>query len=1639
MQNDPSLGLKAAGFIVKQDDVWTIATQLLQWLYLRHELTLTPHVFYTGLFGYNADSKQLMPPVEVPAYDENNLPPAFLSPEETGRIAMLPDYRSDFYRMGIVLYDLFIGRPPFDGNDTVKIIWQHIAEVPPEPRQRNPAISAAASAIIKKLLHKDAAKRYQSVNSLLVDWERATHLKNEGIEGLFELGETDFPVRFTVPAETIGQHHELAETLEFIQSFTERTGRGCLLIEGENGSGKSMLLRHIGTKLPGNNYAVIQGNFADDDKVPFFTLKKAFDDLASLVLNSEIATQTNICDNILNLPGEGSQVLSDFSPAWHEVVSFTKNAPLLTAQETQYRLAFVLANVLSAIAKPEKPLVFLMEDLQLATPQTMRFLLFMLGEAQLQHFVFVATVNTNTGNYEQVQQWFKKFETDTSVVKKALSIHEVNYNQLSSFLTNASIDPEAIDKLTTILLHKTSGKASHIVQLLQTAAQQKCFIPNLYRKHWQVDVQGITTLNSTSNMVALLQEKLAALPADDTLYLQAAATIGLHFDLPTLAAALPNVTAQSLQTITRNLRWLQVILPTSTNNAFKFADPQLITQIAHKTPLNVNQQILANLTNYLFETGNYRLLDIALYTLLGYVVKLQQPNVEKFGQLLQNGATKAEAVAGFDDALQYYQAKLRGSANALPPEQHFTLVLNILRMQVFALRFSEFDTTSQQLRATTGNQLDVAEIDLLECQALLLQQKLTETVAFTLQSLQKLEIIISAEPGLYKIIFSLVKLQASMRTKTVAELEQLPLSTDRRTIIILKILQTTSSAFFLAAPKALPLIAAAQITLSLKKGISETMGQVFASYGFILSAFNKQFKRSNDMFTLAQNLDQRFGNYSGRAATIFMDAALSRHWHSSIAENAGTLSENYHFSRDIGAVQMAFYSLATGDVFKFYSGKALPLLEPLLKDHLIACTDKQQVLMEDFLKMILQFVEDVSHSNMPLHFMEGHYFSAGEATEKFMQQNNHTSLTIAEGLTSLADVIFLRNNNAVNNLKTALNRLSLVGLSSVSLIHTIIFNTILCFRSQKNPLSITKKAHKQLTAWAVIAPYNFGGWGHLINGLAANQNGQRQKAVYELEQAIYLLQQQGILYGAAIACEAKAAIMQAVYLTEETTEDIIRAYHFYKAWGAVLKCAELEKKHPLLAEIRQVMEKKSTDIDMTSLLRASNSIAAEIKWESLLEKLSTILIENTGAQTAQLMVPRMEDLVTIAFKNGQTPVQLSETATTSETHPLSLLRTVRRSLVPQVLYNAVNDIQFANDAYIKKHQTLSVLCVPVVKNKRLLALIYLENNITAGTFTVERLGLVQLLSGQIAVSLENAQLYDELENRVQERTKQLQEKNIEIEQQKNAVTNALGNLQATQEQLIYAEKMASLGELTAGIAHEIQNPLNFINNFSDLNKELLGEIKEALAKNDMGNLTAMMNDLYDNEEKITHHGKRADSIVKAMLQHSRISAGHKTPVNINALADEYLRLSYHGLRAKDKTFNATFKTHFDDTIETILAVGQDIGRVLLNLYNNAFYAVFDKKKQLAGTPNYDDYHPLVMVTSQKAGDYIKLMITDNGNGIPTKVKDKIFQPFFTTKPTGEGTGLGLSLSYDIVKAHGGEIKVTSTEGEGTTFELILVV
>ena len=443
------------------------------------------------------------------------------------------------------------------------------------------------------------------------------------------------------------------------------------------------------------------------------------------------------------------------------------------------------------------------------------------------------------------------------------------------------------------------------------------------------------------------------------------------------------------------------------------------------------------------------------------------------------------------------------------------------------------------------------------------------------------------------------------------------------------------------------------------------------------------------------------------------------------------------------------------------------------------------------------------------------------------------------------------------------------------------------------------------------------------------------------------------------------------------------------------------------------------------------------------------IIENAGAQRGILLLEKENHWFIEAYVNLQNDefhllqsISIDSFNNNGNSLKFSspIINYVAHTKDDIVLNDAKNEGQFRQTSYIIKNKPKSILCTPLINQGKLTGIIYLENNLITGAFTPERVEVVKILSSSAAISIENSRLYEQLEDYSKTLEKKVQLRTKEIQERNQQLNITLAKLKATQDQIIAQEKLASLGALTAGIAHEIKNPLNFVNNFAELCVELTEELeeemetqKEKLEPETMEYIEEILDDIKNNSQKIHEHGQRADKIVHGMLMHSKGKPGQRQLTDINNLLTESVNLAYHGMRVKDSSFNIKIETHYDPNLPEINIVPQDISRVFLNAINNACYTVHEKKKISSG-----EFIPTLTITTQGEKKEIKIIIRDNGQGIPQNIIDKVFNPFFTTKPTGQGTGLGLSISYDIiVQGHQGQIFIESQENAYTELKIIL--
>ena len=571
------------------------------------------------------------------------------------------------------------------------------------------------------------------------------------------------------------------------------------------------------------------------------------------------------------------------------------------------------------------------------------------------------------------------------------------------------------------------------------------------------------------------------------------------------------------------------------------------------------------------------------------------------------------------------------------------------------------------------------------------------------------------------------------------------------------------------------------------------------------------------------------------------------------------------------------------------------------------------------------------------------------------------------------------------------------------------------------------RAHAQRLA--EICPQNFRHRAQILAGEEARLDGDDRRAADLYDQAIQAATAGEVLQERALAGELAARLHIERGMPTLARAYLIDARDLWEQWGARARVTWLQERYPDLLPPRAAPARaEATSLDVLTVTKASQAISGEIVLENLLRRLMTTMLENAGAQRGVLLLTGDHPLVVEAEAGtGEVPVVVKGSLEDQVGATAAILRYVKRTGETLVLSDASQTGPFAHDPDVVDAGLRSVLCMPIRKQNATVGLLYLDNRLVAGAFTPERCRVLDLLAAQSAISLENAHLYDTLENRVRERTRELRLKNAELSQ-------ALDRLRETQKQLVLQEKLASLGTLTSGIAHELRNPLNFVTNFADHALEMTGELREELAAASelpterREAVHENLDDIDFSVGKIVQHGKRANDIVSAMLEHARPGSAERTDVDLNALVSEYARLAIEGMstRAEPTSITLSFDLH---PLPTVHVVRSEIGRVVLNLVNNGAYAASLRAKESGGPPAE------VTVSTRDLGrDRVEVRFRDNGPGVPAQIRDKIFNPFFTTK--SEGTGLGLSISHDVVvQGHAGTLTLETEDGRYT--ELIM--
>ncbi|SMD42837.1 Predicted ATPase [Aquiflexum balticum DSM 16537] len=1599
----------------------------------------------------------------------------YISPEQSGRMNRVMDYRTDLYSLGITFFEMLTGDLPFQSTDAMELIHAHItSKLPPISNYRKDAPDMLER-IINKLTAKNAEARYQSALGLmkdlqycLDDWKRLNHIEE------FEICQHDFSGDFHLPQKLYGRDKELGLLMEAFDRVSDGQIQ-TLLVGGYSGTGKSVLVHEIHRPITAKKGFFIEGKFDQFQRsVPYFAFIQAFTSFVSIKLTENKARLEPLQIKMKNLLGDEGKILTDLIPNLKLLIGLQPEVPRLGGLESQNRLNYLFSSFIQAITDVEHPIVLFIDDMQWADSASLSLLNVLMSNKDLNHLICICAYRDN-----EVSPAHPFITTVDDMRKKGALISEINIGNLEEIdvqqlISDATRLPlEETSTLANLVYEKTHGNAFFVTQFLKNLAEESLLHFDHKKREWQWDIEKIQDRNITDNVVDLLANKITLLPKETQEILKVAACIGNQFDMESLASYhnpadnTDRTSDKQNDTIMKALQdALLVGYITPTAYGYRFIHDRIqqavYSLISDKDRIAIHYRI----GSLLLEKVSKEQMENYLFVIVnqlnqGNELIESEEEKEMLAELNLRAGIKARDSSAFQPALTYFET---GIALLRPDHWNSQYQLSIelfTEAAEICYNMGEFEPMEEKLNAVLENHkelLDVVRVYAIRINALKAQNKLQEAIDTGLEVLEQLGEKFPTKGPLPLVMVDLIRTKIKLIGKDKDSISNLPEMTNQYKIAALRILNNIASPVYWARPKILPFIIFRMVRLSVKYGVTEISAFGFATYGLLMCGVLGDMRTGYQFGQIGLALLDRFEAKQWLSQIYTPIYALINHWSEHVHKSLEPFLYSYKVGFETGAIEYACINVNIYCNHSYLGGKPLTYCESKMKMFSEQMLKYKQETNYNYNEVYRQAVLNL------LGMSENPTVLSGEAYDEYKMAPIHEARKDRAGTflihinNLMLKYLFHQYDEAIEHAALARPLLDAVLAKYDVAIFWYYEGLLSMAAARENDGSkrrfYLRRARKnigQFRKWAKYCPANHQ---HKLDLLIAEMAWCEGKG--EIARKHYDLAIKGADNGEFLNEEALSLERAGLYYLSAgydfIAENYLRkAYQTYKEWGANAKVNDMRIRFPKILigfdkESVNVKSKTRTDsvsisennkLDLNTLMEAAQAISKEIVQERLLKTLLYISIKNAGAESGCIIMKKGENwLIKSSFfaEQNDSPTHTETPFYENNLVPESLIEFIYNTQQNLVLNDISQDPRFMTDSIVKARRLKSVMCVPMFSKGKTEGVLYLENNLQASVFTESRVRFLELLSGQIAVSLENAQLYENLELKIEERTSTLKA--------------SLENLKATQAQLIQSEKMASLGELTAGIAHEIQNPLNFVNNFSEVSIEMVEEALEEIKKNrdlpvgqagmDEALVSEILEDIKQNLEKINLHGNRAGSIVKGMLEHSRTNTGEKVLTDINALADEYLRLSYHGLRAKDKSFNADFKTAFDPDLPRVSLVAQDISRVLLNLINNAFFAVNARKKL-----GEDGYQPTVKVSTSYSplpggqGGKVQISISDNGSGIPDAIKDKIFQPFFTTKPSGQGTGLGLSLSYDIVKAHGGELKVETKEGEGSTFTISL--
>ncbi|MBU7583578.1 MAG: AAA family ATPase [Nostoc sp. TH1S01] len=1625
---------------------------------------------------------------------------AYISPEQTGRMNRGIDYRTDFYSLGVTFYELLTDELPFQSHDAMELVHSHIAKIPPLIHEINPDIPSFISEIVSKLMAKNAEDRYQSALGLKFDLEKCLiQLKETGEIQSFDIASRDVCDRFLIPDKLYGRETEVQTLLEAF----DRVSQGAtemMLVAGFSGIGKTAVVNEVHKPILRQRGYFIKGKFDQFNRnIPFSAFVQAFRDLMGQLLTENDAQIQEYKRQILAAVGENGQVIIEVIPELERIIGQQPPAIELSGNAAQNRFNLLFQKFVRVLTTKEHPLVIFLDDLQWADSASLNLMQLLMNESANEYLLLIGAYRDN-----EVSAAHPLMLTLAEIIKFQGTINTVNLAPLNDFSLNLLVadtlkcSPIIAQTLTQLVYQKTQGNPFFSTQFLKSLYEDGLITFDWEGSNWQCDISAVKALAISDDVVEFMAVQLQKLPPATHNILQIAACIGNEFDLKTLALVSQESIVETATCLWNALQSGLILPQTEIYKFFVDAENQGVNQdngeiFVYKflhdrvqqaayslIPEDQKQTTHVKIGRLLWSNTPEAELEEQVFAIANQlnigIEQFREPQERhQLSRLNFIAGKKAKASTAYNAALAY----LKISIDLLPTnpwqsDYDFTLSLynEATEASYLSGELDLMENFAQEVLQQAKAIIDTAKVYEVKIESYTIQSKFLAAIDTAMQFLRPIGIEFPPEPTDEDFFLGLQEIQALLSDKTVAELADLPEMQQMELRTALRVLVKVDIPAYLAKPELHRLLVLKKVPLSIKYGNTSASAFVYSGYGLMLSGQSNSILQGYEFGQLALQLLSKFSDHEYEARVLVVVHGFITHWKEPLAATLKPLLQAYARGLEIGDLAFACHGASVYCYHAYVAGQELTTLANELAIYSAALVKIHKQATLNYHNIYHQIVLNLIESTATPWELVGTAYDEKSTlvlNEQSIDPNSFWHFCVNKlMLCYLFQVLDLAVEYAIKAKQYSGSGYALPNISLLnwydSLVQLALFPTASPIQQQEILQQVAEN-QQIMQQWANYAPMNQLHRFYLVEAEKHRVLGDKTAAIEFYDRAISQAKASGYIQEEGLANELAAKFYLAWEKKKVAAGYMQEAYYCYARWGAKAKVADLEKRYlqllaPILQQSRSVFSTKETivpletmtstipatssstsvsdTLDLTTILKASQTISGEIKLEKLLSSLLSIVIENAGADKCVLML--LQDnhlLIQGSITQGKQPIVLQSLAIEdSQDIPHKLIYKVKHSQQTVVLLDASADTTLANDPYIVRQQPKSILCSPILRQGKLMGILYLENNLVAGAFTSDRIEILNLICAQAAISLENARLYESAQEYAQK-----------LEQ-------AFTDLQHAQLQIVQSEKMSALGNLVAGVAHEMNNPLGFISATLQQTKPNFADITE--------HLKLYQENLENPSHEIQNHGKEIDlyflledlpktidsmvmacdrlkNISTSLRTFSRADKDYKVKFNLHEGIDSTILILKHRLKANQQHPAFEVITNYGDLPLVNCFPGQ-LNQVFMNILANAIDALEEANigKSFAEIKAYPNR--ITITTSIIDHQYVKISIADNGKGMSEEVKQKIFDHLFTTKSVGKGTGLGLAIARQIVEEkHDGKITVNSVLGEGTEFVIALPI